>query len=134
VREITSFSESDRLRYSAIMRLRGTVWNLKDLGREQKVRYSTLAGWIERCLVQVHGGTGKSGATLVLKEQGVCLAVLRGSPTVGAKRMASGPRPSCKNKLLKGGVLEARQSLIQGFEESRTRVVVDRVQVRFGAA
>jgi hypothetical protein len=33
VREITSFSESDRLRYSEIMRLRGTVWNLKDLGR-----------------------------------------------------------------------------------------------------
>jgi len=49
--------------------VRGAVANLKQLAREQKVPYSTLAGWIQRGLVDVRGRTGKSGAAVRLGER-----------------------------------------------------------------
>jgi len=50
------------------MGVRGAVGSLKDLAREQKIPYSTLAGWIERGLVEVHGRRGRSGAAVCLQE------------------------------------------------------------------
>ena len=42
---------------------------LKELARREKVPYSTLAGWIERGLVEASHRTGKSGTPVVLSHK-----------------------------------------------------------------
>lgn len=44
---------------------------LKTLARKHRVPYSTLAGWIERGLIEAHGRTGRSGSVVVLDEKNV---------------------------------------------------------------
>jgi DNA-binding transcriptional MerR regulator len=44
---------------------------LKELAKKHKVAYSTLAGWIERGLIEAHGRTGHSGAAVILNEKNV---------------------------------------------------------------
>ena len=45
--------------------------NLKDLANRYGVPYSTLAGWIERGLIEVHGRTGRSGSAVILAEKNI---------------------------------------------------------------
>jgi DNA-binding transcriptional MerR regulator len=44
---------------------------LKELAKKNKVAYSTLAGWIERGLIEAHARTGRSGAVVVLDDKNV---------------------------------------------------------------
>jgi DNA-binding transcriptional MerR regulator len=44
---------------------------LKELAQQEKVPYSTVAGWIERGLVEPSHRTGKSGAAIVLDDKNV---------------------------------------------------------------
>ena len=44
---------------------------LKELAQQEKVPYSTVAGWIERGLVEPSHRTGKSGAAVVLDDKNV---------------------------------------------------------------
>jgi DNA-binding transcriptional MerR regulator len=44
---------------------------LKELARQEKIPYSTVAGWIERGLVEPIRRTGKSGAAVVLDGKNV---------------------------------------------------------------
>jgi DNA-binding transcriptional MerR regulator len=44
---------------------------LKEIAKEEKVPYSTLAGWIERELIEPSHRTGKSGAAVVLNDKNV---------------------------------------------------------------
>jgi len=61
----TGVSESQHLRYRNVG-TRSESATLKEIAREQKIPYSTMAGWIERGLVEVPGRTGKSGALVYL--------------------------------------------------------------------
>ncbi len=45
--------------------------NLKQIAKEQRVPYSTLASWIERGLIEPSRRTGKSGAAVVLDDKNV---------------------------------------------------------------
>jgi DNA-binding transcriptional MerR regulator len=45
--------------------------SLKEIAKEEKVPYSTLAGWIERGLIEPSHRTGKSGAAVVLNDKNV---------------------------------------------------------------
>ena len=44
---------------------------LRTLARKYTVPYSTLAGWIERDLIEAHGRTGRSGSPVVLNDKNV---------------------------------------------------------------
>lgn len=44
---------------------------LRDLAKRYDVPYSTLAGWIERELIQAEGRTGRSGSAVILNEKNV---------------------------------------------------------------
>jgi len=44
---------------------------LKDLAKQHNIPYSTLAGWIERGLIQPQERTGRSGAIVILDEKNV---------------------------------------------------------------
>ena len=44
---------------------------LKEIARQEKVPYSTLASWVERGLIEPSRRTGKSGATVVLGDKNV---------------------------------------------------------------
>jgi DNA-binding transcriptional MerR regulator len=44
---------------------------LKELAKRNKVPYSTLAGWIERGLIEAHARTGRSGSTVILDDKNV---------------------------------------------------------------
>ncbi len=45
--------------------------NLKEIAKHEKVPYSTLAGWIQRGLIEPSHRTGKSGAVVVLNDKNV---------------------------------------------------------------
>jgi|SRR5208337_4203395 len=45
--------------------------SLKEIAKQEKVPYSTLAGWIERGLIEPSHRTGKSGAAVVLNDKNV---------------------------------------------------------------
>ncbi len=42
---------------------------LKDLAKRHNVPYSTLAGWIERELIEAHVRTGRCGSAIILNEK-----------------------------------------------------------------
>jgi len=44
---------------------------LKALAKRHSIPYSTLAGWIERGLIEIHGRTGRSGSAVTLNEKNV---------------------------------------------------------------
>jgi hypothetical protein len=44
---------------------------LRDLAQKYSVPYSTLAGWIERELIEAHGRTGRSGSPVILNDKNV---------------------------------------------------------------
>jgi DNA-binding transcriptional MerR regulator len=44
---------------------------LKELARKNRVPYSTLAGWVERGLIEAHVRTGRSGSTVVLNDKNI---------------------------------------------------------------
>src|SRR5216684_2072198 len=44
---------------------------LKEIARQEKVPYSTLASWVERGLIEPSRRTGKSGAAVVLGDKNV---------------------------------------------------------------
>jgi len=44
---------------------------LKDLAKQYAVPYSTLAGWIERELIEAHVRTGRSGSAVIVNEKNV---------------------------------------------------------------
>jgi DNA-binding transcriptional MerR regulator len=45
--------------------------SLKEIAKQERVPYSTLAGWIERGLVEPSHRTGKSGAVVLLDEKNI---------------------------------------------------------------
>ncbi|SRR5579885_436432 len=45
--------------------------NLKEIAKQEEVPYSTLAGWIERGLIEPSHRTGKSGAAVILNGKNV---------------------------------------------------------------
>src|SRR5690242_6973944 len=47
------------------------VPTLKELAKKNKVAYSTLAGWIERGLIEAYVRTGRSGAKVILDDKNV---------------------------------------------------------------
>lgn len=44
---------------------------LKGLAKKYSVPYSTLAGWIERELIEIHGRTGRSGSRVILNAKNI---------------------------------------------------------------
>src|SRR5215470_4617611 len=44
---------------------------LKGLAKKHRIPYSTLAGWIERGLIEPQQRTGRSGATVILDEKNI---------------------------------------------------------------
>lgn len=44
---------------------------LRDLAKKYAVPYSTLAGWIERELIEPQERTGRSGSTIILNDKNV---------------------------------------------------------------
>jgi DNA-binding transcriptional MerR regulator len=45
--------------------------NLKEIAKQEQVPYSTLAGWIQRGLIEPSHRTGKSGAAVLLDDKNV---------------------------------------------------------------
>jgi DNA-binding transcriptional MerR regulator len=103
---------------------------LKELAQQEKVPYSTIAGWIERGLVEPRHRTGKSGATVVLDDKNVVelknLIRLRkgGLSLPRARHLMEDLRAAGYNPLSRGVfiVLERRKGRVVRISEDRKTV------------
>lgn len=101
--------------------------SLKTLAREESVPYSTLAGWIERGLIEPSHRTGKSGAIVVLDDKNVTefrnLIRLRkgGLSLQRARHLMEDLRAAGYNPLSRGVfvVLERRKGRVVRISEDR---------------
>jgi DNA-binding transcriptional MerR regulator len=101
--------------------------SLKTLAREESIPYSTLAGWIERGLIEPSHRTGKSGAIVVLDDKNVTefrnLIRLRkgGLSLQRARHLMEDLRAAGYNPLSRGVfiVLERRKGRVVRISEDR---------------
>lgn len=100
---------------------------LKELARQEKVPYSTVAGWIERGLVEPSRRTGKPGAAVVLDGKNVVelknLISLRkgGLSLQRARHLMEDLRAAGYNPLSRGVfvVLDRRKGRVVRISEDR---------------
>src|SRR5260370_26028089 len=101
--------------------------SLKEIAKQEKVPYSTLAGWIERGLIEPSHRTGKSGAPVVLNDKNVIefknLIRLRkgGLSLQRARHLMEDLRAAGYNPLSKGlfVVVDPRKGRVLRISESK---------------
>jgi DNA-binding transcriptional MerR regulator len=100
---------------------------LKDLAKRHKIPYSTLAGWIERELIEPQERTGRSGSAVILDEKNIReienLIRLRkgGLPLQRARHLMEDLRAAGYNPLSKGifVVISRRHGRVLRISEDR---------------
>lgn len=100
---------------------------LKDLAERYGVPYSTLAGWIERGLIEAHVRTGRSGSAVILNGKNVKelenLIRLRksGLSLQRARHLMEDLRATGYNPLSKGifVVIDSRKGRVLRISESK---------------
>lgn len=103
--------------------------NLKEIAKQERVPYSTLAGWIERGLIEPSHRTGKSGAVVVLDDKNVVelknLIHLRkgGLSLQRARHLMEDLRAAGYNPLSRGMfvVLERKKGRVLRISEDQAR-------------
>lgn len=101
--------------------------NLKEIANQEEIPYSTLAGWIERGLIEPSHRTGKSGAAVILNGKNVIelknLIRLRkgGLSLQRARHLMEDLRAAEFNPLSKGVfiVLDRRKGRVLRISEDR---------------
>ena len=100
---------------------------LKALANRHSIPYSTLAGWIERGLIESQGRTGRSGAAVVLSEKNVkelenLIRLRKGGLSLQrARHLMEDLRATGYNPLSKGlfVVIESRKGRVLRISDSR---------------
>lgn len=100
---------------------------LKALAKRYGVPYSTLAGWIERDLFEVHARTGRSGSAVILSEKNVkelenLIRLRRGGLSLQrARHLMEDLRATGYNPLSKGlfVVIESRKGRVLRISEDK---------------
>jgi DNA-binding transcriptional MerR regulator len=100
---------------------------LKDLAKKHKIPYSTIAGWIERGLIEAPGRTGRSGSAVVLDEKKIkelenLIRLRKGGLSLQrARHLMEDLRAAGYNPLSKGlfVVISRRQGRVLRISESR---------------
>lgn len=100
---------------------------LKDLAKRYEVPYSTLAGWIERGLIEAHVRTGQSGSAIILNEKNVkelenLIRLRKGGLSLQrARHLMEDLRATGYNPLSKGlfVVIDSRKGRVLRISESK---------------
>ncbi len=100
---------------------------LKDLAKRHEVPYSTLAGWIERGLIEAHVRTGQSGSAILLNEKNVkelenLIRLRKGGLSLQrARHLMEDLRAAGYNPLSKGlfVVVDSRKGRVLRISESK---------------
>jgi DNA-binding transcriptional MerR regulator len=100
---------------------------LKALAKRHSIPYSTLAGWIERELIDTHRRTGRSGAAVILNEKNIkelenLIRLRKGGLSLQrARHLMEDLRATGYNPLSKGlfVVIDSRKGRVLRISESK---------------